>query len=97
MSKAPRKLLRIPQAVEYMGGVITAATLRQWIWLRKIETVRLGRVVCIPVEALDEVIERGTMPALEVGDGGRSVGTRCPRHSTHGTDPSDSPGIRVDS
>lgn len=63
--KAQRKLLRIPGAVEYMNGTVTAATLRQWVWLRKIETVRIGRAVCIPIDALDELIERGTLPALE--------------------------------
>jgi excisionase family DNA binding protein len=63
--KTQRKLLRIPAAVEYMGGVVTAATIRQWIWRRKIETVRIGRVVCIPADALDAIIARGTTPALE--------------------------------
>ena len=63
--KTQRKLLRIPAAVEYMGGVVTAATIRQWVWRRKIETVRIGRAVCIPSDALDKLIERGTLPALE--------------------------------
>jgi excisionase family DNA binding protein len=60
-----RTLLRIPQAIEYVGGVITASTLRQWIWLRKIESIRIGRAVCIPADALDKIIEEGTMPARE--------------------------------
>jgi excisionase family DNA binding protein len=64
-ARTQRKLLRIPQAVEYMNGVVTAATLRQWIWLRRIEVIRVGRAVCIPADALDAIIERGTMPALE--------------------------------
>lgn len=60
-----RRLLRIPQAAEYLGGVIKEKTLRQWIYHRRIETVRIGRAVCIPVEALDAIIDRGTLPALE--------------------------------
>jgi excisionase family DNA binding protein len=60
-----RKLLRIPAAVEYVNGAIKAKTLRQWIWMRKIEAVRVGRAVCIPAEALDRLIERGTTPALK--------------------------------
>lgn len=62
---AQRKMLRIPQAVEYMGGAVTASTLRQWVWKRKIETIRLGKTVCIPQDALDKLVERGTVPALE--------------------------------
>lgn len=63
--RTQRRLLRIPQAVEYVGGAIKAATFRQWIWRRQIETVRIGRAVCIPQEALDKLIEQGTVPALE--------------------------------
>jgi len=64
--KECRKLLRIPEAVNYMGGIVTASTLRQWVWRRKIETVRVGRTVCIPADALDAIIERGTTPAVEI-------------------------------
>ena len=64
-TRTQRKLFRIPQAVEYMGGVVKAATRRQWIWRREIEYVHIGRAVCIPQEALDKLIERGTIPALE--------------------------------
>ena len=64
-AKTRRRLLRIPAAAEYLGGTVTVATLRQWVWTRKIETVRIGRAVRIPVDALDELIERGTVPALE--------------------------------
>ncbi len=60
-----RKLYRLPAAVEYLDGVVKVSTLRQWIWRRQIETVRVGRAVCIPKSALDKVIERGTVPALE--------------------------------
>lgn len=60
-----RKLFRIPQAVDYLGGVVKAATLRQWIWRREIEYVHIGRAVCIPQDALDRLIDTGTVPALE--------------------------------
>lgn len=62
---AHRKLFRIPQAVEYVDGVVKAPTFRRWILKGEIETVRIGRAVCIPQDALDKLIERGTMPALE--------------------------------
>lgn len=64
-TKAPRRLFRIPEASEYVGGAIKPATLRQWIWRRKIESVRIGGAVCIPQDALDRLIEQGTSPALE--------------------------------
>jgi excisionase family DNA binding protein len=57
---ASRKLLRIKQAVDYMNGVVTEKTLRDWIWRRKIEVVRVGRCVCVSQDALDAVIQRGT-------------------------------------
>jgi excisionase family DNA binding protein len=59
------KLLRIADAAEYLDGVVTPATLRQWVWRGQIDVVRIGRVVCIPQEALDRLIERGSAPARE--------------------------------
>ena len=61
-----RKLLRIPQAVDYLGGIVTASTLRRWVWQRKVDAIRIGNAVCIPVDALDALIERGTVPAVQV-------------------------------
>jgi len=58
-SERKRRLLRIPQAVEYLDGVITPGTLRQWVFHRKIESIRVGGAVCIPADALDKLIERG--------------------------------------
>jgi excisionase family DNA binding protein len=58
------RLLRIPQAVEYLDGCITESTLRQWIFHRKIESVRIGSSVCVPVAVLDALIERGKVAAL---------------------------------
>lgn len=52
-------LLRVPQAAAYLDNVITVRTLRQWIFAKKIESVRIGGAVCIPVHALDSLIERG--------------------------------------
>ena len=60
-----RKLFRIPEAVNYLGGAVKAATFRQMIWRRQIEVVRIGRIVCISQATLDKLIERGTTPARE--------------------------------
>ena len=65
ISRTQRKLFRIPAAVDYLGGAVKAATLRQWIWRRQIEHVHIGRAVCIPQDALDRLIDTGTVPALE--------------------------------
>ena len=64
-SRTQRRLFRIPQAVDYLGGAVKAATLRQWIWRRQIEHVHIGRAVCIPQDALDRLVDAGTVPALE--------------------------------
>jgi excisionase family DNA binding protein len=60
-----RKLLRVPQAVDYLDGMVCEKTVRTWIRNRKIEVVRVGGVVCIPTDSLDALIQRGTVPAVE--------------------------------
>ena len=62
---ATRRLLRIRQAREYLNNAVAEKTLRDWIWRRKVETVRVGRSVCICADSLDALIERGTRPARE--------------------------------
>jgi excisionase family DNA binding protein len=64
--KSQRKFYSVPDASDYLGGVVKPATIRQWIWRRQIDTVRIGRRVAIPQEALDRIIERGSVPAREV-------------------------------
>jgi len=58
-SKRKRRLLCIPAACEYLDGVITPGTMRQWVFHGKIESVRVGGAVCIPSDALDRLIKRG--------------------------------------
>ncbi len=53
------RLLRIPQAVEYLDNVVKVGTLRAWVFQGKLDSVRIGGAVCIPVAALDALIERG--------------------------------------
>jgi excisionase family DNA binding protein len=52
----------IPAAADYLG--VRPSTVRQWVWRRQIDVVRIGRCVRIPKEACDRIIERGTVPAL---------------------------------
>ncbi len=63
MEKRCRRLLRIPDAVEYLSRAVTASTIRGWIFRKQIEHVRIGGAVCIPSDALDRMIERGRVPA----------------------------------
>ena len=56
-------MLNVPEAAERLG--LAPATLRQWIWRRKIEVVRVGRSVRIRPEVIEKIITRGTVPALE--------------------------------
>jgi excisionase family DNA binding protein len=64
--QSQQRRLTIPDAADYLG--VRPSTIRQWVWRRKIDVVRIGRCVRIPLEACDRIIERGTVPALEARD-----------------------------
>jgi excisionase family DNA binding protein len=55
------RLLTVPEAAERLG--LKEATLRFWVWQRKIEVVRVGRAVRISDDVIRQMIERGTVPA----------------------------------
>jgi len=55
------RLLTIPEASDRLG--LKPATVRFWIWTRKIEHVKIGRAVRIPEQAIERIIEQGTIPA----------------------------------
>ena len=55
------RLLTIPEASERLG--LKPATVRFWIWTRKIEHVHVGRAVRIREDTVQRIIERGTVPA----------------------------------
>lgn len=55
------RLLTTRQAADRLG--LKEATIRFWIWQRKIEVVHIGRAVRIREEAVLRLIERGTVPA----------------------------------
>ena len=61
MGSANDPLFSIEQAAEYLG--LSIATIRTWVWQRRIPTYRIGRAVRMRRSSLDEVIENGFVPA----------------------------------
>ena len=55
------KLLRVPEAAELLN--ISQKATWAMIYRRDIDVVRIGRSVRIPLSAIDQLIERGTVPA----------------------------------
>jgi excisionase family DNA binding protein len=57
------KLLTIEQGAERLG--LKPATIRFWIWMRKIDHVKVGRAVRLRDDTIQELIRRGTVPAKQ--------------------------------
>ena len=53
-------LLDISDAAEKLG--LTESTLRSWVFLKRIETVKLGRRRKIPLSEIHRLIEEGRQP-----------------------------------
>jgi len=56
------EMLTVGQAAQRLG--LSPATIRAWVWRRKIQHTRLGRAVRISSLVVDALIERGTVPTL---------------------------------
>lgn len=57
-----RRLVNFKMAAEQTG--MAEVTLRKMAAQRKLEVVRIGRSVRIPTDALERLIDAGTVPAL---------------------------------
>ena len=57
------KLLSLKEASAVLG--VKVSTLRAWLARRKLPRVSCGRAVRIPAEAVEQFIERNTVPAKE--------------------------------
>ena len=55
------KLLKVPEAAELLN--ISQKAIWAMIYRRDIDVVRINRSVRIPLSAIDQLIERGTVPA----------------------------------
>jgi excisionase family DNA binding protein len=63
MSVLKRGLMTVEQFAEAVG--LKPATVRQKIWRREIEFVRIGRAIRFKPETAEKMIEAGTVPPLE--------------------------------
>lgn len=59
------KLLNVSEAAERLG--LKPATIRKFIFERRIDVVRIGRRVSIPEDAIEKMIAEGYSPALSKG------------------------------
>lgn len=58
-----RRLLTVDEFAAATG--LKPRTVRQKIWRRELEHVHIGRNVRLRADLVDELIERGTVPAVE--------------------------------
>jgi excisionase family DNA binding protein len=54
-------LVSVPQFANTLG--ITVSCVRRWILLRKINTIKVGRLVRIPCSEINRLIDIGLRPA----------------------------------
>ena len=63
MSTAKKGLMTVEEFAESVG--LKPATVRQKVWRREIEFVRIGRAIRFKPETAEKMIEAGTVPPLE--------------------------------
>ncbi len=61
--RASRALLSVSEAAEYLN--ISAGTLRNWISMRRIEHVKVGRLTRIKVSVLEAYVAAHTVEAVD--------------------------------
>ena len=62
VSTTTKRLLTIPEAAAYLG--LSKLTLYEWVSMRKIEYVKVGRLVKFDQRQLERWIEKHTVRAL---------------------------------
>jgi len=61
MKDQPSVLLSVPEFASALH--ITVACARRWVLERRVTTVKLGRLIRIPAEEVNRLIEAGLRPA----------------------------------
>jgi excisionase family DNA binding protein len=59
----PERLLTVAEFAAAIGW--KPSTVRQEVWRREVEFVRVGRSIRFKPRTIQEMIERGTVPAVE--------------------------------
>ena len=63
MKATQHNLLTTEEFAAALG--LSSKTVRQWTWMRRIPFVRVGRAIRFRPETVDEIVNRGSVPALE--------------------------------
>jgi excisionase family DNA binding protein len=63
-SRGNHNLLTTAEFAAALG--LSPKTVRQWTWRRRVPFVRVGRAIRFRRETVDEIINRGSVPTLEV-------------------------------
>jgi excisionase family DNA binding protein len=63
MKNTQRNLLTTEEFAAALG--LSPKTIRQWTWMRRVPFIRVGRAIRFRPETVNEIIDRGTIPALE--------------------------------
>jgi excisionase family DNA binding protein len=65
MQSKQSRFLTVKQAASLLG--LAEVTLRVWLAKRKLEYIKMGRAVRIPVTEITRLVDEGTIPALSNG------------------------------
>ncbi|WP_348265273.1 helix-turn-helix domain-containing protein [Telmatobacter sp. DSM 110680] len=57
------KLLSVAEFAEAIG--LSPKTIRQWVWMRRVAYVRVGRAIRFRQETVEEILRRGEVPVLD--------------------------------
>jgi excisionase family DNA binding protein len=63
MKATQRNLLNTEEFAAALG--LSPKTVRQWTWTRRVSFVRVGRAIRFRPETVDEIVNRGSVPAVE--------------------------------
>lgn len=57
------RLLTVPEAADYLG--ISAGTLRNWLSMKRLEHVKVGRLTRVSMVVLERYVRAHTIPAVD--------------------------------
>jgi len=63
MKTAQSNLLNTEEFAAALG--LSPKTVRQWVWMRRVPYIRVGRAIRFRPETVNEIVNRGSVPALE--------------------------------